>query len=180
MVAMEAFELLKYKGAKTLFETLQTSPNRQFSVNELAKVAGLPFTSVWKLVKKFEAAGVVETTLIGKSRAVRYNRNEFVKLLENVVRISRSQQRLSLRELKATLKNKKQVKSAYLFGSVAEGKEGLESDVDVAILVKKAFDIHPLISEMHEKYGVKLVPLTFQDKDEFYDFLDGKKKVLLA
>ena len=85
-----------------------------------------------------------------------------------------------MKEIKRILKRKKQIESAYLFGSVAIGKETLESDIDIAIFRTKSFDLHPLLSEMHDKYGVNIIPLTFEDKDEFEDFLKDKKKVRLV
>jgi len=177
---MEAFEILTYKGARTLFETLAAYPNRQFTINELAKTAHLPFTTVWKLVKKFELAGIIETTLIGKSRVVRYKEGKFSKLLAEILRLSVSPQRFSLKELKRVLKKKKQIKEAYLFGSVAKGSERLESDIDIALLLRKHFDIHSLLSEMYDKYCVRIVPLTFENNEEFEDFLKDKKKVKLV
>ena len=176
---MEAFELLKYKGARRLFETLIRFRGRQFTINELAKTAALPFTTTWKILKKFEIAGIIETTLIGRSRIISYKENEFSKLLKEILKLSKSPQRLSLKELKRILRKKKQIKEAYLFGSVAIGKERLESDIDIGLLLRKHFDLHTLLSEMHEKYSVTIIPLTFDDKDEFEDFLKNKKKVKL-
>ena len=82
---MEAFELLKYKGARRLFETLIRFRGRQFTINELAKTAALPFTTTWKILKKFEIAGIIETTLIGRSRIISYKENEFSKLLKEIL-----------------------------------------------------------------------------------------------
>lgn len=177
---MEAYELLAYKGAKVLFKTLASFPNRQFSINELAKTANLPFTSTWKLVQKFERAQVVETVIIGKSRAVRYKGSPFSQILKGVVDASTSTQALSLPELKRILNAKKEIISAYLFGSVAKKSETLESDIDAALLLSKRIDVLSMISSMQEKYGVKLVPLVFYSKEEFDDFLKGKEKVKLA
>lgn len=176
---MEAYELLAYKGAKDLFNTLTSFPNRQFSINELAKTAGIPFTSAWKLVQKFERAQVVDTVIIGKSRAVRYRDSPFSQILKSVADTSTSTQALSLKELKRILDGKKEIESAYLFGSVAKKAETLESDIDVALLLSKRMDVLSMMSSMQEKYGVKLVPLVFYSKDEFEDFLKGKEKVRL-
>ena len=171
--------MLTYKGARELFETLLRFKGRQFTINELSKTAKLPFTTTWKLLKKFEMANVVQTKLIGKSRIIEYKEGEFSNLLKEILKISKSQQKLSLKEIKRILKKKKQIKQAYLFGSVAIGEETLESDIDIAMLRTKSFDLHPLLSEMHDKYGVNIIPLTFEDKDEFEDFLKDKKKVRL-
>lgn len=176
---MEALELLTHKGARPLFETLQTYPRRQFSINALSKTAKLPFTSTWKLVQKFERAHIVDVTPIGKSRVVQYQDTPYSKLVATILRMSVSTQALSLPELKRILREKEAVKEAYLFGSVAIKKEKLESDIDVALRVSKRIDITSFMSSMLDKYGVKVIPLTFDSKDEFDDFLQGKKTVKL-
>jgi len=177
---MEALELLSYKGARQLFETLRAYPQRQFTINELSKAAKLPFTSTWKLVQKFEQAQIVDVVLVGKSRAVKYKETPFSKIIAQMLRISVSPQALSLPELKRILKANRQVKEACLFGSVAVKKEKLESDIDVALLVGRKIGLGSLMSSMQEKYGVKLVPLAFDSKEEFEDFLKDKKRVKLV
>jgi predicted nucleotidyltransferase len=177
---MEAIELLAHKGARRLFEVLRAYPRRQFTINELAGEAGLPFTTTWKLVQKFERASIVEVSVVGKNRAVRYRKSPFSGTIEGILRLNASYQSLSIPALKRILKAKPGVSEAYLFGSVARGQERLESDVDVALLLKRRIDVPSLISSIYEKYGVKVVPVTFDSKDEFDDFLSGKSKVRLA
>lgn len=177
---MEAFELLTYKGAKQLFQTLHTYPKRQFTINELSKTAGVPFTTTWKLIQKFEKAQIVDVWTIGKSRAVRYKESPFSGIIVRLIRISASTQSLAVPELKRILKAKEGVMRAYLFGSVAIGKEKLESDIDVAILTKRRIDLPSFISSIQEKYGVTVVPLEFRSREELKDFLLGKKVVKLV
>jgi len=180
LIAMDALEILTYAGARKLYETLRSSPQRQFSINELSRVSGLPFTTTWKLVQKFEKADVVDVALIGRSRAVRYKAGPFSKLLGDIVRLSVSPQALSIAGLKRALGSKKEVAEAYLFGSVASKSEKLGSDIDIALLLKRKIDLPSLISDMHEKYGVNVVPLPFDSKGELESFLEGKKAVRLA
>src|SRR3989338_2031217 len=178
---MEAFELLTYNGARQLFETLRYYPKRQFSINELAKTAKLPFTTTWKLIQKFERAQIVDVVLIGKSRAVQYKeRSPFSQLILKILALSKSPQALSIPELKRLLRAKEEIARAYLFGSVARNQEKLESDVDIALFVKKKIDTSSFVSSIYEKYGVKVVPITFDSREEFDDFLKDKKKVRLV
>lgn len=177
---MDAVELLMHKGARELFETLQTYPQRQFTINELSKTACVPFTTTWKLVRKFELAQIAEVAAIGNGRAVRYKKSPFSKVVSGILKMSASPQALSLPELKRILKAKKGLREAYLFGSVALKKERLESDVDIALLAAKKIDIPSLISAVYEKYGVKVMPIAFDSRDEFEDFLSDKKKARLV
>ena len=176
---MEAFELLTYKGACELFMTLKNYRTRQFSISELARVAGLPFGTTWRLVQKFDRAQLVETGLLGKTRTVQYKESPYSKLVGSMIRMSKSYQALSLPALKRILREKERVQEAYLFGSVAIHKEKLESDIDVALLLDKPMDRTSFVSAMNDKYGVKIIPITFYSKDEFDDFLKEKKTVRL-
>jgi len=177
---LETLELLGYRGARQLFETLRRHPQRQFSINELSKTAHLPFTTTWKLVGKFELAQLLELVLIGKTKAVRFRKSPYSNLVLDILRKSASMQKLALPELKKTFKAKNEVTEAYVFGSVALGKEKLESDIDVALLIKRKMDLPSLISSIYDKYGVKLMPLVFYSRDEFEVFLKDKKKVKLV
>ncbi|NYZ74087.1 nucleotidyltransferase domain-containing protein [Candidatus Micrarchaeota archaeon] len=177
---MNAIELLAHKGARQLFETLRAYPKRQFTINELSKTARLPFTTTWKLVQKFELAQIAEVATIGRSRAVRYRETPYSRLVSDILKMGSSPQALALPELKHLLRARKGVVEAYLFGSVALKKEKLESDIDVALLVGKRMDLPSLISAVYDKYGVKVVPLAFESKDELEDFLRDKKKVRLV
>ncbi len=177
---MEAIQLLAQKGARSLLETLQTYPNRQFSINELSKTSQLPFTTTWKLVDKFEKAQIIYVRLIGRTRAVEYKESPFSKLVIRILDLSTSPQGLSISDLKRILRAKHEIKEAYLFGSVAANKEKLESDIDVAILAGRSIDAPSMMSTMQEKYGVKVVPLVFRSKEEFSSFLAEKKKVKLV
>jgi len=177
---VDAVELLSYKGSKKMFETLQAHQKRQFSINELSKASGIPFATCWKLVWMFEKAQVANVATIGNSRAVSYKESPFSALVAKILRLSASVQALSLPGLKRELKARKGLKEAYLFGSVATGKETLESDIDVALLVESKIDLPSLVSSMREKYGVNLMPLEFRSKAELEDFLAGKRKVRLA
>ncbi len=177
---MEAVELLAKTGARPLLETLQAYPRRQFSINELSKTSHVSFATAWNLVGQFEKAQFVDVKLIGKTRAVQYKESPFSRRAAEIMQLSTTPQRLSLDALKRALKAERGINEAYLFGSVATGKEKLESDIDVAILAQKAVDGTKLMSAMSDQYGVNVVPLVFRSKKEFDAFLSDKKKVKLA
>ncbi|MFH1200166.1 MAG: nucleotidyltransferase domain-containing protein [Candidatus Micrarchaeota archaeon] len=177
---MEAIGLLAFKGARELFETLRAHPRRQFSISELSRASELPFTTTWKLVRKFELAQMVEVVTIGRSRAVRYMAGPYSRLVESILKISASPQALALPGLRRILKANGGVLEAYLFGSVASNTEKLGSDVDVALLTSKKIDVPSIMSTIYEKYGVKAMPLCFGSKDELEDFLRGKKNRRIA
>jgi len=172
---MEALELVKYRGSRQMLETLLAFPNRQFTINELAKEAGVPFASAWRLVKKWEPAGIIETGRVGKSVTVRLHKSEYLNSVVSLLKISTSPQAFTANALKDVLAREKGVKEAYLFGSVAKGEEKPTSDIDVALLVEKGFNANALVFSAYESYGTKVVPIVFEDKKAFAAFMTGKK-----
>jgi predicted nucleotidyltransferase len=172
---MEALQLVKYRGSREMLETLLTFPKRQFTINELAREAGVPFASAWRLVKKWEPAGIIETGRVGKSVTVRLRKSEYLDSIVSLLRISTSPQAFTANALKGVLAKEKRVKEAWLFGSVARGEEKPASDIDVALLVEKGFDANALAFSTYESYGTKVVPVVFENKAEFAAFIADKK-----
>lgn len=172
---MEAIQLVKYRGSRQMLETLLKFPNRQFTINELAKEAGVPFASAWRLVRRWEPAGMIETGRVGRSVTVKLHKSEYLDSVAAMLKISTSPQAFTARALKELLAKEKGVKEAYLFGSVARGEENLSSDIDVALLAGKDFEANILVFGAYEKYGTKVVPLVFSSRKEFNIFLADKK-----
>lgn len=172
---MEAIQLIKYSGSREMLETLLKFPSRQFTINELAKEAGVPFASAWRLVQKWEPAGMIETGSVGRSVTVKLHKSEYLDSVASLLKISTSPQSFTAHALRGLLAEGKGVKEAYLFGSVARGEETPASDIDVALLAEKDFNANNLVFSVYEKYGTKVVPLVFTNKKELDVFMAGKK-----
>ena len=176
---MDAIQLVKYAGSRKLLETLLKYPERRFTINELAKEAGVPFASAWRLVKKWEQAGIIDTGRMGKSVTVRLHKSEYLDSVSSLLKLSVSPQAFTARALRSLLAKEKKIREAYLFGSVASGDEKLSSDIDVALLVEKGFNTNDFTNDLvfnaYEKYGTKVVPLAFSRKTELDKFMSDKK-----
>jgi predicted nucleotidyltransferase len=172
---MEAIQLLKYSGSRKLLETLLKFPKRQFTINELAKEAGVPFASAWRLIRKWEPAGIIETGRVGKSVTVKIHKSKYLNSVVSMLKISMSPQAFTARALIDLLSKEDSIREAYLFGSVARGDEKLASDVDIALLAEKGFDANRLVFEIYKKYGTKVVPLVFSSKRKLGEFMADKK-----
>lgn len=176
---METIELLARSGSRELFSTLQKFPKRDFSISELARTAGVPFASAWRIIRLWERAGVIETGKLGRSVVVRYHDSPYARSLAQILGASSSPQAFTVARLKRMLKRMKGVKGAYLFGSVARGEEKLSSDIDLAVLAGRGFDAEGLVFKVYEAYGTKVVPLEFGSEKELNEFLKGKGAVRL-
>lgn len=172
---MEAIQLVKYKGSRKLLETLLKFPDRRFTINELSRKAGVPFASAWRMVRRLEPAGIVETGRVGRSVTVKVRKSEYLDSVLSLLKISMSPQAFAARELRGLLAGERGIKEAYLFGSVARGEEKPESDIDVALLVRKGYDPNRIVFEAYGKFGAKVVPVVFHNKKELLDFIAGRK-----
>lgn len=176
---MDFVRLLAGKGARELYLTLARFPRRQFTISELAKTAGVPFSTTWLLVRQWERAGMVDTGRVGRAVTVRFSGAEPARLALRLLHSGTSPQSLAVGWLRGRLAHERKVREAFLFGSVARGEERLESDIDVALLAGKGFKAELLAAEAEERFRAKLVPLPFSSRGEFKDFLKGKEAVRL-
>lgn len=176
---MDALHLLKYSGSRRVMQTLHKYPERRFSIRELSKEAGVPYASAWRLVRKWEPAGMIEAGKVGNIVTVKLRKSGYVDSVFSLLEQSRSPQAFTASALARLLSEEKAVKEAFLFGSVAAGNEKLESDIDVAVLADKGFDADALIFDVYEKFGTKVVPIVFSTKAEFSEFMRDKKWVRL-
>lgn len=171
---MEALQLINYSGSREIFETLLRFTNRKFTINELAKEAKVPFASTWRLIKRWEQAGLIETGRVGKSVTVKLHKSEYSNSIASLLKLSMTPQAFTAKQLTLLLAKIKEVKEAYLFGSITRKEEKLESDIDVALLVEPHFNVNELVFEVYDKYGTKIVPLTFFNKPELESFMTDK------
>ncbi|MBI5636171.1 nucleotidyltransferase domain-containing protein [Candidatus Micrarchaeota archaeon] len=172
---MDAIQLVKYAGSRELLKTLLMFPNRQFTINELAKEASVPFASAWRMVKRWEPAGLIVTGKVGKSVTVRLRKSEYLDSVSSLLKLSVSPQVFTAKAIRPLLAKENGIREAYLFGSVARGEEKLSSDIDVALLAEKGFNANDLVFGAYEKYGTKVVPIVFSRKKELDEFMSGKK-----
>ena len=177
---MDAIDLVKGSGGREVLAVLFRFPERDFTISELGREAGVPFSAARRLVKKWEPAGIVETRLAGRSVLVRLRKTPYAKNIMKLLGLGVSPQAFTVSALRALLAKDKKIKEAHLFGSVASGKETPSSDIDVAILSEKGFDADGLMLRAYKTHGAKLVPIVFTNRRELGEFLKGKKEVKLV
>ncbi|MDD5317659.1 MAG: hypothetical protein PHF51_02895 [Candidatus ainarchaeum sp.] len=176
---MDVVSLVSLKGARAVHASLERFPGRQFTISELARVSGIPFSSAWNIVKAWERAGIVDTGRVGRAVTVRLSGSEVEKAASRVLKAGVSPQALALEWLRGRVSGERAVRSASVFGSVGAGEERLESDLDLAVLARKGFDATPIAVEACERFRAKVVPIVFSDEEEFSSFLAGKRAVRL-
>lgn len=176
---MDLITLIAAKGGRQVYVVLQRFPGRQFTISELAKTSGVPFSTTWLIVRKWERAGIIDTGRVGRAVTVRISGAQPALRAGRLLSAGPSPQQLAVEWLRGRLSAEKRIQAAFLFGSVAAGREGLESDIDVALLAERGFDAAGLASEIGERFRGKLVPLLFFKGSELSGFLKGKQAVRL-
>jgi predicted nucleotidyltransferase/DNA-binding HxlR family transcriptional regulator len=125
-------ELLFGAYRRRILGLLLLHPEQSFHVREIMRLAGVPSGSLHRELTALAAAGLLKRSVSGSQ--VRYQADPKCPLFEELAGIFRKTTGLAdvLREALDPLGSS--VRTAFVFGSVAQGKERGTSDVDVMVL----------------------------------------------
>lgn len=107
-------------------------PDRQFYVNEMLRLTGAGKGALQRELARLEAAGLVRVTRLGNQK--RYQANREAPIFAELRGIVLKTFGLAdvLREALAPLVDR--IRAAFVFGSVAQGEDHADSDVDVLVI----------------------------------------------
>lgn len=123
-------EIFGSAGRFKVLRTLFSEPGRGFGQRELAAEAGTDAGSVARWLKRWASAGLV--TRRERDGLPRYQASPDPSLLPLVQLMQ--QDSLLVRTLREALQPLKAIQAAIVFGSVARGTAGPDSDIDVLVL----------------------------------------------
>lgn len=125
-------ELLFGAYRQRVLALLLLHADQSFYVREIARLTGVPPGSLHRELGQLAEAGLLERTTAGNQ--VRYQANRSCPIFDELAGMLRKTTGLAdvLREALAPLG--RAVRAAFVFGSVAQGKERATSDVDVMIV----------------------------------------------
>jgi len=152
-------------GGKTRFRALHClfeNPGRDFGVRELAELAEMDPGNLTRLIKRWEAVGLVNAI---NDRGIRYKAAADPSLTPLITMFRQSGQLVE--DLKEFFAQLPEVKVALIFGSYARSEMKAESDVDVLVLgdiseLKLNAQLKPLGREFGRPINVSVYTL-----DEF-------------
>lgn len=173
---MKGMELIKGSGRFILLQTLLKYPHREFTIRELSLLTKVPYGTTWYALDDWWRARLVEFGRVGKARTVKLKNEGYAKRMMSILEFP-SPQVAAMGKIRLKFGKIKEIKAAYIFGSVAKGLEKPASDIDVALLVSKEMALADILSLFYDKYGVTVAPLQFSNKKEFDNFLKGKENV---
>lgn len=140
------------------------------SERELAELIGVSHGAVNKAMKDFQDLNLVMPLRIGNVIAWQINRESFAYTFLSKDLFSPIEK--LKQEIKTHLEHLGAVKKAVIYGSLAEGRELSNSDIDMFILVEKEEHKKPIlpnISDLTNRcirlFGNKISPNIFTEKD---------------
>ncbi len=162
-------------------------PDQSFHVREIARLTKVPAGSLHRELRRLSEAGLLLRQ--PAANQVRYQANRDSPIFAELAGIFRKTVGLAdvLRQALAPLADKTDL--AFIFGSVAQGKERDTSDVDVLVVGQAAFArVVQTLAQARERLGREINPVVmrksvFQEKyaegDRFVIRLAKEPKILL-
>lgn len=131
-------ELLFGGYRRRILSLLLLHPENSFYVREIGRLTGVPAGSLHRELSQLTEAGLLKRTQAGNQ--VRYQADRSCPIYEELAGVFRKTAGLAdvLREALEPLGTA--VTTAFVFGSVAQGKERTTSDVDVMVVGKAKFE----------------------------------------
>lgn len=130
-------EILFGAYRRRILALLLLRPEETFYVREIGRLSGVPAGSLHRELKLLSDAGLLVRSVAGNQ--VRYQVDRACPIQEELAGIFRKTAGLAdvLREALAPLSGK--IRLAFIFGSVAQGKQRATSDVDVLVVGSASF-----------------------------------------
>ncbi|MGH1461179.1 MAG: nucleotidyltransferase domain-containing protein [Neptuniibacter sp.] len=117
---------------RRVLNLLLLHPQQQFHVREVARLTGTVAGTTGRELKKLEEAGILSQSRRGNH--LLYSANRECPIFNELASILRKTSGLADVLAEALLPIQDQIKAAFVFGSVANGKASSHSDVDLCII----------------------------------------------
>ncbi len=145
------------------------------SERELSRILGVSHMAVNKVMKKLYELNLVTPLKIGNALSWKLNEKSYAYealSIKNLRELAVNPPLLDLQKMFMEKLSGRDLKIAKIFGSVAEGKEEPDSDIDLLIVIKnekQKKEIKEIIDELSDKcmqrYGNMLSPYIITEKD---------------
>jgi predicted nucleotidyltransferase len=172
---------------RQILALLLLRPDESFYVREIGRLSGVPAGSLHRELKLLTTAGLLQRSVAGNQ--VRYQVDRACPIYEELAGIFRKTAGLAdvLRE--ALVPIAAQVHLAFIFGSLAQGKERATSDVDVLVIGTASFAaVVAVLSETRERLRREVNPVVMTqtafaaklaERDRFVTRVSREPKIFL-
>ena len=156
-------------------------PGESYHVREIARLTGTVAGTLHKELSTLERAGILSVQSRGNQKL--YTANRDCPVFEELAGILRKTSGMVDVLANALLPLVEQIDSACIFGSVAQGKETANSDVDILLIGNTSFaDVAKVLYPCHEVLGREINPKVYK-KGEWAELLrsdDGFAREIAA
>lgn len=147
-----------------LLALLLLRPDEDFHLHQIGRMTGVPASSARRELQRFVAVGLLQSRRVGNQ--VRYQANRSSNVFEELAGMLRKTVGMAepLREALSPLA--KRIKTAFLFGSAAQGREGPYSDIDLMVIGTVSFEeIVAAIKGVEQQLGREINPVIFRSRE---------------
>ena len=171
-ISEEQLKVLARSGRIELVRTLRAYPDRDFTINELARVSGVPVMTTWRAVKELKRVGLARTRKVGNATSVAIpSETERLRVLKLIPETDPGL--AAARGFARRLGEFSWTRECRLFGSISRGDHAPGDEVDVAVVYEEGEvdhdsakgALHALASEIRQETGVAIAPLLIPSKD---------------
>lgn len=172
MLSSETIRILARRGRIELLRTLRAYPDRDFTVNELARFSGIAPMTTWRAVAELKRAGFVRTRRVGNAMIVRITEDrDALRILRLVPEAD--PQRSAAKAFAELLRELPWPRECRLFGSISRGEHAPGDEVDVAVVYDDSMvselEARKTTSEIAQRVkadtNVTIVPLCVAARD---------------
>lgn len=133
MLSRGTIEILARRGRIDIIRTLKSYPERDFTINELAKTAKVPTMTAWRAVRELRKSGFVRTRRVGNALSVKITDDrEKLRVLRLIPETD--PQRTAALSFASKLGHNPWLVECRLFGSIGRGEHSPGDEVDVAVV----------------------------------------------
>ncbi len=130
-------QMIFQHGKLKILEELIDNPGKDYSISSLSRESGASYDLTHRFVSQLSELGIIERRKLGGAVIVTLNQETpYIEALKQVARIDHQPLVEKAEQYAEELKEKKQVESVILFGSVARGTPKTVSDIDILVLVE--------------------------------------------
>jgi predicted nucleotidyltransferase/DNA-binding transcriptional regulator YhcF (GntR family) len=168
-----------------VLEELVDNPDYMFTVNELAEKVSGSYNSVNKFLRELEEFSIVSFQKKGNNYLIKYNQDSrYHEVIKSLLRADNSPLEEAARNYAEALVQDTYIgdktRSIVLFGSVARGTAGPNSDIDILVLTKEDADIEEVKKEARNyakqmKIDAEVVPVVEGFEEFRNNLVHGKR-----
>jgi predicted nucleotidyltransferase len=169
-------EALFTKTQQRVLGILFGNPEQSYYTNEIVRYAEAGIGAVQRELKRLESAGLITSRKVGNQK--HYQANRAAAIFEELHGIVIKTIGLADILLRALLPLQEKVELAFIFGSIAQGKERITSDIDVMVIGSASFeDVVQTIYSSQEALRREVNPAVMSSSDFNSKILQGDRFV---